>query len=529
MPTVNAGPSARCAHHIISTRAVLCLLAVSLTACTSVRQPAPSELPPARSLTGNWSVDVSSGDGGVRKSYFNLLQQGQTITGSIRTSQFHYRIVEGTGGADGFKLVGAMQDGRSERRVTYEGRLVGDELRLATRRRPTDPLTEMVARPAPAGEGAMPVRNPLPARRTVPYNGLAKTPPMGWNSWNKFAGRVDDATVRGVADAMASNGMREAGYVYVNIDDTWEAGRDAAGNITTNKKFPDMKALADYVHGKGLKLGIYSSPGPNTCAGYEGSHGHERQDAATYAAWGIDYLKYDWCGARTLYTDEEMPEVYQIMGEALQATGRPIVYSLCQYGRLDVWKWGADVGGNLWRTTGDIRDSWDSMTRIGFGQAPLAQWAGPGHWNDPDMLEIGNGAMTDTEYRTHMSLWAMLAAPLLAGNDLRTMSPATLEILTNRDVIAVNQDPDGRQGTQAWVQGEQEIWTRPLAGGARAVAAFNRGAAPAPIAIRWADLKIDPRNAVVRDLWARSNVNVTGPEHAVTVPAHGVVMLRVGP
>jgi alpha-galactosidase len=289
-----------------------------------------------------------------------------------------------------------------------------------------------------------------------------------------------------------------------------------------------MKALADYVHGKGLKLGIYSSPGPNTCAGYEGSYGHELQDAKTYAAWGIDYLKYDWCGARNLYTDEEMPEVYQIMGDALLATGRPIVYSLCQYGRLDVWKWGADVGGNLWRTTGDIRDAWDSMTRIGFSQAPLAQYAKPGHWNDPDMLEIGNGAMSDDEYRTHMSLWSILASPLLAGNDLRTMTPAIREILLNRELIAVDQDAAGIQGTRASVTGEQEIWTRPLSGAATAVAVFNRGAAATPVTIRWADLKIDLRGATVRDLWSHANVDERGPEYVVTVPAHGVVMLRVG-
>jgi len=229
-----------------------------------------------------------------------------------------------------------------------------------------------------------------------------------------------------------------------------------------------MKALADYVHSKGLKLGIYSTPGPDTCAGYEGSYGHEAQDARTYAAWGIDYLKYDWCGARTIYTDEEMPAVYQKMGDALQATGRPIIYSLCQYGRQDVWKWGPDVGGNLWRTTGDIRDAWDSMTKIGFGQNDLAQWGKPGHWNDPDMLEIGNGAMTETEYKTHISLWSILAAPLLAGNDLRSMSPAILAILTNKEVLAIDQDKDGKQGARVWQSGEQEVWRRQLSGGAQA-------------------------------------------------------------
>jgi alpha-galactosidase len=331
-----------------------------------------------------------------------------------------------------------------------------------------------------------------------------------------------------MADAMASNGMREAGYQYVNIDDTWEGGRDAQGNITSNRKFPDMKALADYVHSKGLKLGIYSSPGPNTCAGYEGSHGHERQDAATYAAWGIDYLKYDWCAARNLYTDEEMPAVYQIMGDALRATGRPIVYSLCQYGRQDVWKWGPDVGGNLWRTTGDIRDAWESMARIGFGQDTLARYARPGHWNDPDMLEIGNGGMTDDEYRTHLSLWSMLAAPLLAGNDLRTMTLAVREILLNREVIAVDQDSAGRQGTRAWSSGPQEIWTRPLAGGGWAVALFNRDSAAAPIAIPWTQLAIDPRGHEIRDLWAHRNVAESLARQPIAVPSHGVVMLRVG-
>jgi alpha-galactosidase len=349
---------------------------------------------------------------------------------------------------------------------------------------------------------------------------------MGWNSWNKFAGRVDDATVRSIADAMASNGMKEAGYRYINIDDTWEAGRDAQGNIQTNKKFPDMKALADYVHSKGLKLGIYSSPGPNTCAGYEGSYGHEEQDAKTYAAWGIDYLKYDWCGARTLYTDEEMPAIYQKMGDALLASGRPIVYSLCQYGRLDVWKWGADVGGNLWRTTGDIRDSWDSMSHIGFGQNDLAQWARPGHWNDPDMLEIGNGAMSETEYRTHMSLWAILAAPLLAGNDLRSMSPGIHQILTNREVIAVNQDKEGKQGKQVWKSGEQEIWTKPLSDGATAVAVFNRGKDETKVSVKWADLGIVKKKAA-RDLWLSRDVDARELEYSTTVPGHGVVMLRV--
>ena len=477
-------------------------------------------------LTGNWVVRTDNKDGTFRTTYLNLKQQGAKITGTIRVTQFFYRISESTGGPEGFTLNASMMDGKSERKVQYEGKLVGDELHVSTRRRPQDPPTQLIAVRAPAGEGAMPARNPLPALHKVPDNGLARTPPMGWNSWNKFAGRVDDASVRGIADAMASNGMKEAGYQYINIDDTWEGGRDAQGNIQTNKKFPDMKALADYVHSKGLKLGIYSSPGPNTCAGYEGTYGHEEQDARTYAAWGIDYLKYDWCGARNLYTDEEMQAVYQIMGDALLKTKRPIVYSLCQYGRQDVWKWGADVGGNLWRTTGDIRDAWDSMTRIGFSQNDLAPYAKPGHWNDPDMLEIGNGAMTNDEYKTHMSLWAILAAPLLAGNDLRSPSPEILAILTNREVIAVNQDKLGKQGQRAWQSGEQEVWTRQLAGGRWAVAFFNRGKDAATISLKPTDLKITGKWKA-RDVWSHQDVPWSESEYSATVPSHGVVLLRL--
>jgi hypothetical protein len=486
----------------------------------------PISATPSTGLTGNWAVDNTGADGAPRKQYFVLTQQGDQIGGSIRSTQFYYAIKQASGGADRFTIVGSMMDGSSPRLVTYEGKLVGDELQLFTRRRPTDSLTMSVAHRVPDGEGAMPARVPLPSRHQVADNGLARTPPMGWNSWNKFAGRVDDAGVRGMADAMATNGMKDAGYQYINIDDTWEGGRDAHGNIASNKKFPDMKALADYVHSKGLKLGMYSSPGPNTCAGYEGSYGHEAQDAKTFAAWGIDYLKYDWCGARNLYTDEEMPAVYQIMGDALRAAGRPIIYSLCQYGRLDVWKWGPDVGGNLWRTTGDIRDAWDSMSRIGFAQSDLAAYARPGHWNDPDMLEVGNGGMSDDEYRTHMSLWSILAAPLLAGNDLRNMTPSTLDILTNRDVIAVDQDPLGKQGARVWSASDREIWTRPLADGSTAVGIFNRGASDGTVSVTWAEIGL-ATHGVVRDLWHRTNVPASAVELSVTVPSHGAALWRV--
>jgi alpha-galactosidase len=481
----------------------------------------------AADLTGNWVVRDQLPDGTFRNTYLVLRQEGSRITGSIRYSQFYYKIVESTGDAGGFTLVGSMMDGANERRVKYEGKLVGDALHLSTRRRSESEPIEMVAQRAPAGEGALPDRRPLPAIHKVPYNGLAKTPPMGWNSWNKFAGHVDDAAVREMADAMVSNGMKAAGYQYVNIDDTWQGSRDAQGNITTNKKFPDMKALADYVHSKGLKIGIYSSPGPNTCAGYEGSYGHEEQDAKTYAAWRIDYLKYDWCGARNLYADEEMQPLYQIMGDALLKTGRHILYSLCQYGRAEVWKLGPDVGGNSWRTTGDIRDTWDSMTTIGFSQDEHAPFAGPGHWNDPDMLEIGNGGMTDDEYRTHMSLWSILAAPLLAGNDLRNMTPAIAAILMNREVIAVDQDKDGKQGRRISKSGDQEVWAKPLFGGAVAVGLFNRSSTPAEVTLKWSELGLAYVPTHARDLWAHSDLRVEGAQYSTTVPAHGIAMIRV--
>ncbi|MGB7281672.1 MAG: glycoside hydrolase family 27 protein [Candidatus Acidiferrum sp.] len=363
---------------------------------------------------------------------------------------------------------------------------------------------------------------------------VAAAPPMGWNSWNHFAGKIDDAIVRAQADAMVSSGMRGAGYVYINIDDTWQGERDAQGIIHPNTKFPDMKALADYVHGKGLKLGIYSSPGPKTCAGYEGSYGHEEQDAQTYAGWGIDYLKYDLCSFGKIMKAAGSPEAahklmldaYTKMHQALLKTGRPIVFSLCQYGADAVWRWGASVGGNSWRTTGDISDKYSRMTEIGFEQAGLARFAGPGHWNDPDMLEVGNGGMNLDEYRTHIGLWALLAAPLLAGNDLTTMKPETIAILTNREVIAIDQDHLGKQADRVYAEGTEEIWARPLADGSKAVGIFNRFDWPQAIEISFRQLGYKG-SVEARDIWAAKDLG-TLPNHFHTlVPGHGMVLLRV--
>jgi len=352
----------------------------------------------------------------------------------------------------------------------------------------------------------------------------ARTPPMGWNSWNHFACKVTETDVRSAADAIAGNGMKAAGYTYVNIDDCWQGKRDESGVIHPNEKFPDMKGLADYVHGKGLKIGIYSSPGPKTCAKFEGSLGHEEQDAQTYAGWGFDYLKYDYCSFKG-DVDAQIA-AYKKMHEALVKTRRPIVFSLCQYGMDRVWSWGPTVGGNLWRTTDDIRDDYSSMALIGFGQAGLDRFAGPGHWNDPDMLEIGNGKMNHDEYLTHMSLWCILAAPLLAGNDLSKMTPETLAILTDPEVIAVDQDPAGIQGFLVAQEGPLEVWVKPLSDGSKAVGLFNRGESAMPVRAYFRDVGVGEW-ARVRDLWAKRDLGVVRDHFTATVAKHGVVLLKV--
>jgi len=365
---------------------------------------------------------------------------------------------------------------------------------------------------------------------------LATTPPMGWNSWNHFADKVTEADVRAAADAMVASGMRDAGYVYVNIDDGWQGRRDSHGNIQPNSKFHDMKALAGYIHSKGLKLGIYSSPGPKTCEGYEGSYGHEQQDANAFAKWGVDFLKYDLCSYMDIMKLHDphqdprkaiamMQAAYEKMHQALINTHRTIVYSLCEYGVGSVWEWGPKVGGNLWRTTDDIRDNYRSMALIGFSQAGLEAFAGPGHWNDPDMLEIGNGGMKANEYRTQMSLWAILAAPLLAGNDLSKMDETTKSILMNKEVIAVDQDSLGVQGNRL---GPPQIWVKPLTGGAKALAIFNyvTDDEAEPLTVQLKDVGFSG-SVHARDLWAHKELGILHDSYTVTPPPGGVVMLRL--
>ncbi|MCJ2185769.1 glycoside hydrolase family 27 protein [Novosphingobium beihaiensis] len=366
---------------------------------------------------------------------------------------------------------------------------------------------------------------PLPEMGAPIPGKLAATPPMGWSSWNKFAEDIDDATVRAMADAMAASGLRDAGYTYINIDDGWQGKRDASGMLHPNAKFPDMKALTDYVHSKGLKIGIYSSQGPRTCAGYEGSYGHVQQDAQTFADWGFDYLKYDLCSGEWFYADADtVKRSYYEMGAALRATGRDILYSLCEYGRFEVGSWGRYVGGELWRTTGDITDDYKTMAQIGFDHNGNPAHTGPHGWNDPDMLEVGNGGMSTEEYRTHMTLWAMSAAPLMMGHDLRETTPETLALLTNPRVIAVDQDVRGIQGTAMRKQGTMEVWAKPLVDGRVVLALFNRGEEAAEMALTPADAGLATVSGV-EDLWSGQQADALPASY--TVPAHGTVMIAV--
>jgi len=371
-------------------------------------------------------------------------------------------------------------------------------------------------------------------------NGLALTPPMGWNSWNKFGCNVSEQLIKSTADAMAASGMKDAGYQYVVIDDCWQVSRDADGVIVPDaQRFPSgMKALGDYIHGKGLKFGLYSDAGEKTCAGRPGSQGHEYQDALQYARWGVDYLKYDWC-----HTGKRNPEeAYATMRDALKAAGRPIVFSMCEWGTSKPWLWAKDTG-HMWRTTGDIGDLWAGKAKWPDGgccalgmleildlQVGLDPYAGPGHWNDPDMLEVGNGGMTTTEYRSHFSLWCVLAAPLIAGNDLRSMQPEIREILTNPEVIAINQDPLGRQGQRVAKDGDLEVWAKPMKDGGRAVVLLNRGPSEAEAAVAWTALGYPERlPAAVRDLWSHKDLGSFAGRFHARVASHGVVVVSIRP
>ena len=377
------------------------------------------------------------------------------------------------------------------------------------------------------------------------FDKLALTPHMGWNSWNKFGCNVNETLIKETANSLVASGMKDAGYQYLVIDDCWHGARDAQGFIQPDaKRFPSgIKALADYVHAKGLKFGIYSDAGSKTCGGHPGSRGHEYQDALKYAEWGVDYLKYDWCSTEGLKAEG----AYATMRDALATAGRPIVLSLCEWGQSKPWTWAKDVG-HLWRTTGDIYNCFDCVKNYGtwsaFGvlaildmQKDLRAAAGPGHWNDPDMLEVGNGMATN-EDRAHFSLWSMLAAPLMAGNDTRGMSAETRAILTNQEVIAVNQDALGAQGFKWAAQDGWELWVKPLSGDDWAVCFLNRGTTPQTVAFDWKqktiaddlakrELNANAATYQIRDLWTKKGLETTAQPLKIVVPAHDVLMVRL--
>jgi alpha-galactosidase len=387
------------------------------------------------------------------------------------------------------------------------------------------------------GSGKLAVREPAPVvAAPEAASALAATPPMGWSTWNHYAHAISDKLIREQADAMVASGMKDAGYVYVHIDGGWEGQRDANGVLHPLPTFPDMKALGDYIHSKGLKFGLYSGPGPVTCAGAEASYGHEEQDAQMFASWGVDYLKYDLCSYRIIMQQESggdvakaeamMRAAYEKMHQAILKTGRPMVFSMCQYGLGEVWTWGPQVGGNMWRTSNDINDTYERMMSIADRQARLAKYAGPGHWNDPDFLEVGNGGMNYEEQKTHFSMWALMAAPLMAGNDLARMSEETKSILLNREVIAVDQDALGRAGDRVWQEGPLEVWAKPLSGGDVAVGLVNQTTSPTHVTMSLADVGINGE-AQAQDLWEHKDLGVVRGSYTAEVPGHGIVMLRL--
>ena len=490
-------------------------------------------------IDGTWKLVVGQLDNGDDLTiHYELEQSGARLTGrAIHIAAYGYSpLSEGRISGNRFSF--------SEGGYKVRGEVQGDRLLLEANYDRNWPYTNVldpamkkvpfgwkgtyrpfVARRMADGAGRYPAAQALPALAELPSNGLARTPPMIWGAWYTFTTTITDELIREMARAMVSTGMREAGYRILNMEVGWTGQRGPDGRLRANAKFPDMKALSDYLHSLGLEMGICTSPGPYDCIGYPASYGHEEQDARTFAEWGVDFIKHDACSVREIHSGPDASRrVYQKMGSALQACGRPIVYSICQYGESDVWEWGPKVGGNMWRTTDDIEDTWESVSGA-FEQGRLAPFAGPGHWNDPDYLMVGLGALTTEEYRTQMSLWCMLAAPLIAAPDLRSMSSETRSILTNREIIAIDQDVRGTQGQRVSRRGEVETWVKPLADG-HAIALFNKGEKPVDAQLDTASIGLG-KVREARDVWAGRDLTLEDGRHAVTLPRHGSVVLRV--
>lgn len=533
------------------------LMVVALMALLSL--PAMAMAMEAQDLVGVWIIQSTSPAGVARLETATFARTERGISGTYVKIEAGKSAAKGpievamTGNSLSLKVDYVDPEYNAETKMLWKGRFDNkqqfrttvffldydkyDMVPFETRVFRRSSAAEIAALKAKLPKNLLWKKLPLPALRDLPPDALAKTPPMGWSSWNHFTTTIDDKTVRETADALVSSGLRDAGYVLVEVDDGWQGDRDSKGILHPNAKFPDMKALADYVHSKGLKFGIYTSPGPLSCDEYVGSHGFEAQDAKTFASWGVDFVMYDWCSAGAIYTGkQEMRAVYQKFGEALRATGRPIVYKLCEYGAFDVGGWGRKVGGNLWRTGQDnvMGPQWLNINER-FADDGNPEAAGPGGWNDADNLTIGvdDGTASDRpltlgESRTEMTLWAILASPLILGNDVRNMTDGLRDILLNKDVIAVDQDPAGKQGRRIGKYGSTEVWVRPLSGGAAAVALFNRGETDATIKVRWSDLNLADEEGV-RELWPQRDLGRVDGSYSTSVPTHGAVLLKLTP
>jgi alpha-galactosidase len=436
--------------------------------------------------------------------YLDIVVHAHYITGRVHMTWGWDRIRTSSLNGDRFTL--HLDDAIP---IYIEGQSLKDALALTIYDPRSAPFTVTVHPVGSLPPPSLPL--PLPALADLSVNRtFTARPPMGWNSWNHFSERIDDATVRQIADAMVRTGMRDAGYKYLIVDEGWAGLRDTSGHLRGNAKFPDMKRLAEYIHSRGLLFGLYSSPGPLPCGAYPGSYGHEEADAETFATWGIDYLKYDWCSAGEVYPAAAMRAVYQKMGAALQHTGHPIVFAICQYGEQEVWRWGAQAGGGLWRVSADIQDNWRSVRGNALADKAILNENPTLRWTDPDLLEVGNGGMSDLEYQTHMSLWALLGAPLIASNDPRRMTPETAAILLNPEVVALDQDQSQQRPEVLTRDADLEIWKRYLHDGSLAVGIVNLSGERKSFFIPWRDFGVRGAPSRLRDLWKQVDLPERG-------------------
>jgi alpha-galactosidase len=397
---------------------------------------------------------------------------------------------------------------------------------------PPRPPSPASARPIPEPEAAAPASRPatklpLPELRDLEPNGLAQTPLMGWSSRQKLGSRTDDAAIRQAVEGLVESGLNLIGYDYVEIGDGWQGFRDAQGVLHPNERFPDMKALGDYIHAQGLKFGLTASAAPKSCNGLEGSYGHEEQDARTFAEWGVDYVVYEWCGAEALHpTEGEMRAVFQKMGEALRASGRDIVYGISQKGQFNVEQWAPRTGASLWRTGNELEENWASVGAAGFAQNGKETAVRPGAWNDPGLLQTGNAGMTADGSRMQINLWAVLSAPMMLGNDVRIMTRETVALLSNREVLAINQDKLGRQGKRIAQTADTQVWAKPLADGSLAVAFFNTSLRTTSVAVTWEQLGISGPH-LARDLWWRENLGIANDRYVVVLTGGTSMLLKL--